>query len=139
MAKIAPTLTELQRISLAAFCDVLLPGDEHWPAASVAVGSPDAVLEAVQPADQTWLRDEAEAIAALPPEARSTAMEARELSEPGCFGRVLAVLYAVYYGSTLVHEQVVALAKAGPREPSGTFDTTLLQHVIATQAGRRRV
>ncbi len=139
MANIAPTLTEIPRIAFAAFCDVLLPGEEHWPAASVAVGSLDLVWEAVQPADRTWLRNAAETIAAQPLDARPAAMAALELLEPGCFGRVLALLYAVYYSTTLVHEQVAALARSGPREPSGAFDTTLLQHVIATQAGRPRV
>ncbi len=133
------TLTEIERIALAVFYDVLLPGEEGWPAASVALGSLDLVWKAVHPADRTWLRDAADNIAALPLDARPPAMAALELAEPGRFGHILAVLYAAYYSTVLVHDQVTVLAKAGPREPSDTFDTTLLQHVIATQAGRRRV
>jgi hypothetical protein len=121
------------------FWDVLLPGGGAWPAASAAIIDIGAARALVAEADRDWLRQAALRIAGLTPEGRVAAMQALEQGEPGVFNRVLGALYAAYYTTPAVHALVNRLAEAGPREASPHFDTSLLQQVIATKAGLRRL
>jgi hypothetical protein len=121
------------------FWDVLLPGDGAWPAASAAIVDIGAAWALVADGDRGWLRAAALRIAGLAPDERVAAMQALEQGEPGVFNRVLGALYAAYYTTPAVHALVKRLAEAGPREASPHFDTSLVERVIATQAGLRRL
>ena len=121
------------------FWDVLQPGDNHWPAASVAISSADAGWEMILQTDRAWLIAAIQSIAVVAPTSRVPAMQALEQAEPAKFGGVLKALCGAYYAAPAVHEQVRILAERGPRESCAYFDTDLLQQVIETQAGLRRM
>jgi hypothetical protein len=125
--------------ALAILCDLLVPGDADWPAASVAIGDLDAAVEALPAADRAWLDSHAAAVACLPIEDRVPLLQRLEASEPEPFGRVLQALYDAYYSTEGAQAQVRRLAELGPREESPFFDERLLDKVIATQAGKRRL
>ncbi len=124
--------------AIAAFWDVLIPGQPgEWPAASQAIeDQQDVVLEA---SDGAWLQAEAGALIKLSPQTRPTTMQRLEQDQPDRFCRVVAAFYAAYYTSPAVHDVVVRLSNAGPRESSPCFDSGLLDHVTRTQAGHRRI
>ena len=125
--------------ALRTLLDVLVPGDAAWPPASDALPDVDAWLGTV-PADvSAWLRGRAADVFAASPEERATRVAALEQAEPGLFGRVLAAVYEAYYNSPAAHAEVVRLAEAGPTEPSPFFDPVLVDQVLATGAGRRRL
>ena len=125
--------------ALAILFDLLVPGDADWPAASVAIGDPDAAAEALSAADRAWLGSQAAAVAGLPIDERVPFLQRLEASEPEPFGRVLQALYDAYYSTAGAQAQVRRLAELGPREESPFFDERLLEKVIATQAGKRRL
>ncbi len=125
--------------AIRPFLDVLLPGGGAWPAASAAVVDIGTAWRMVAEADRGWLRAAASRIARLAPEDRVAAMQALEQGEADVFNRVLGALYAAYYTTPIVHAQVNRLAEAGPREASPHFDANLVQQVIVTQAGLRRL
>lgn len=95
---------------LATALDALIPGNADWPAASLAV-DPMAVFAALGPADRAWL-------APLP--------DWKAVEHEPAFARLMTALNTAYYSSPAVAPRLRALAEAGPRDPSPTFDLTLL-------------
>ena len=74
-----------------------------------------------------------------PPERRVIALKEIEHVDPSCFARLLSQTHRAYYTAPDVHEVVRVLADAGPREPSPLFDPGLVEKVLATNAGKRRL
>jgi len=126
--------------ALRTLADVILPGDGgRWPAASAAINDIARVLWEIPPEDAAWALRLARALGrCLPPE-RLTAARAAEAAEPQRFAGAVQAVYRVYYTSAPVLTVVAEIADAGPREPSATFDTSLVARQLATQAGQRRL
>ena len=129
----------MTKTAIAVLLDHLVPGEGGWPAASDAIADPASVSGQLARADQAWLEARALALLSVPAAARVDALKRLEAAEPGPFGRVLQALYQAYYNTEGAQAQVSRLAEAGPREDSPFFDLSLLDRVIATQAGRRRL
>jgi hypothetical protein len=66
------------------------------------------------------------------------ALTKAEAGDPKAFARLYRALCDAYYASPSVLDRVAELSEAGPHEPSPHFDTSLLDKVIATQAGKGR-
>ena len=124
---------------MARLLDLLVPGDEVWPSASVALAGVEAVTQGLDPAPRAWLQRQADRLATLPDTDQIEALRTLERAEPELFAGVLQALYVAYYSTGAVQAVIGRLAAAGPREPSPMFDTGLLNAVIASQRGRRRL
>ncbi|WP_226580482.1 hypothetical protein [Acuticoccus sediminis] len=120
----------------AALFDILLPGDKHFPPASVALREGPALPLSEE--DGRWLAAAARRVADAPAETRieRTAELEREAPEP--FARVLTALTAAYYRTRCVQAAAIALAQHAPVEADPVFDETLLDRVRATRAGAAR-
>ncbi|MET0746012.1 MAG: hypothetical protein ABWY78_21760 [Microvirga sp.] len=125
--------------TLHEFMDDLITGNVHWPSASVAVSNVDIFLMRMSESDRQWAIDCANELVKLPSQARRSFIEAIERDERDAFRRMLKALYEAYYTSPQVIERVRAFAMSGPSEPSPIFDGSLVQNVIRTQAGKRRL
>jgi hypothetical protein len=119
--------------------DELIRGNMHWPCASLALADTDIFLNKLPEADREWLLEHARVLRELSAAARRSFIEGLERDDRATFHRVLKALYAAYYTSPQVIERVIAFAMSGPAEPSPVFDGTLVQNVIRTQAGKRRL
>jgi hypothetical protein len=119
--------------------DELIRGNLHWPRASIALADTDLFLSNLPETDREWLLEHAGMLSELSTEARRSFIERLERDGRATFHRVLKALYAAYYTSPPVVERVKAFAMSGPVEPSPAFDATLVQNVIRTQAGKRRL
>ena len=119
------------------FWNVLIPGDGDWPSAAAAIADFALVEAALSPDDRAWLQSVSAQV--LGSGDRVAAMQAWEGAADGPFSRMLHALYAIYYTTPAVHAVIERLADRGPQEASDVFDETLLQQVIRTQAGKRRL
>jgi hypothetical protein len=117
--------------SLAALLDLLIPGDARWPSASGAGVTRAEIARDADAETLAWIDAQSDATVAD--------LAALERAEPQRFRRMLEAVYRAYYTTPAAQAIVVALANAGPREPSPYFDESLVAKVIATQAGRRRL
>jgi hypothetical protein len=124
--------------AINALCDVLIPGDDTWPSASAALGDTETALSHLAAQTQAWLASHAQLVRDAPPHTRVPLLQSLERAEPAMFASLLSALYDAYYNSAAAHAQVVRLAEAGPLEPSPHFDTSLLETVVKTKAGRAR-
>jgi hypothetical protein len=87
--------------AMAAFWNVLIPGNAGWPSATAAI-SDLALIAAELPADdQAWLRSASTRVLAATD--RESAMQDLENAAPGAFGRMLHALYFIYYTTSAVH------------------------------------
>jgi enoyl-CoA hydratase/carnithine racemase len=121
------------------YVDALIPGDGvRWPSfnAAVDLGSFKAGL-----APEAWrlLHEMGAETLGLPIEDHTQAIARWEQSHRDAFGLVLKAAHRAYYTAPVVATAVAALANAGPREASLQFDIDLVQQVIATGAGKRRL
>ncbi len=123
---------------IALWADIILPGDGfRWPPASEAVPDLTRLLLELQPGDVGWLQDLARNLAQCPSYQRPAFALQAERDAPAPFARSVQALYRLYYTSPAVQAVVAALANAGPREPSATFDPALIGSAGARRAGRR--
>lgn len=118
--------------------DILIPGSEDWPVPSEALPDVDLVLNDLSAADHEAL-DRLLTRIAEDTEAAVAAIREFERTHTEAFARVLSALYSAYYGSPAVKGRIAALAEVGPREASAAFDPALVQTVLRTQAGKRRL
>ena len=125
--------------AMEVFCDILIPCNAEWPSASTALGdiAPETLGQVEE--DAVWLREKSEILAQAPKASRAAMMLDLERSDPEVFGRVVSALYGAYYTSAAAHACVGRLASASPHEESPYFDPALLERVIATKAGLRRL
>ncbi|WP_172122014.1 hypothetical protein [Devosia sp. 919] len=96
----------------------------------------DGVLDAVAGPELTQLLSD---IAGLDRAAATAEVAKFEREHPELFGRLYDGVLVAHYSAAGTQEQVRELANRGPREPSTQFDPPLLDRVIATQAGKRRL
>ena len=137
--KTTPAQIEMSSDGTADVLDALIPGDGvRWPSfnAAVDLGSFKAGL-----APEAWrlLHEMGAQTLGLPNEDRIQAIARWEQSHQDAFGLVLKAAHRAYYTAPGVATAVAALANAGPREASLQFDLDLVQQVIATGAGKRRL
>ncbi|MCA3627089.1 MAG: hypothetical protein IOC49_07590 [Methylobacterium sp.] len=129
--------TDLARLTILLDC--LIPGDaKRWPAFSKAVPVAD-ILEGLEEALRANLTRWLAALDNLRPEVTIRAIAAFERAEPLDFARLLTVVHRAYYTAPAVLDIIRTLADSGPREASPLFDPSLVQRVLATKAGQRRL
>lgn len=129
--------TDLARVTILLDC--LIPGDAtRWPAFSKAV-LVDDILEGLEEALHANLKRWSATIDSLRPEATIRIIAAVERAECLDFARLLTAVHRAYYTAPAVLDIIRTLADSGPREASPLFDPTLVQHVLATKAGQRRL
>lgn len=129
--------TDLARLTMLLDC--LIPGDtKRWPAFSKAVPVVD-ILEGLDEDLHANLTRWLAALDSLRPEVTIRAIAAVERAEPLDFARLLTVVHRTYYTAPAVLDIIRTLANSGPREPSPIFDPSLVQRVLATKAGQRRL
>jgi hypothetical protein len=130
----------MEAVALDCWADTILPGEgTRWPAASLAVSDLTHVVAELSLTDALWLHDLARRLVSNPRGTRVAIAEHAERDMPEPFARSVQALYRHYYTSDIVLRVVEALANASPREPSRTFDPTLLDRVVGRNAGRRRL
>lgn len=134
-----PTSIKSGEDRLHELMDVLITGNVHWPCASIAISDTEDFLVRMSERDQEWVINCAKELGEVPSQMRRSALEAVERDEREPFRRLLKALYEAYYTSPRVIERVKAFAMSGPSEPSPVFDGSLVQNVIRTQAGKRRL
>lgn len=116
---------------MTALLDVLLPGNDRWPAAS-----------AVLPGD--WVFDagaaalEAE-LTRLDPNAHPASVAAYARERPDEFKALLGAVYRAYYGAASVKRVITELANSGPRESLAQVDPELVAAVVRERRGQRRL
>lgn len=66
------------------------------------------------------------------------AISSAERDNPNAFAALYRDLCDAYYSAPEVVETVARLAETGPKEASPQFDGSLIDKVVATQAGRGR-
>ncbi len=125
--------------AVRAVWDELIPGDDAWPSASMALGDVDGVLAALPPDTLAWLALHAPGVFNAPANERATLMRSLERTDPATFAALVNQLYDAYYNSPAAHAQVLRLAEAGPRDPCPQFDPALVETVVASRAGQRRL
>ena len=126
----------MQEIALSA--DTVLPGDgSRWPPASKAVSDLTRLLPELQPGDVGWLQNLARNLAECSSDQRPAFALQAERDTPVPFARSVQALYRLYYTSPAAQAVVAALADAGPREPSATFDPALIGSAGARRADKR--
>jgi hypothetical protein len=135
----APTSIKSGDDRLHELVDNLITGNVHWPCASIAISDTEDFLTRMSERDQEWVFNFAKELGAVPSHMQRSALEAVERDERETFRRVLKALYEAYYTSPRVIERVKAFAMSGPNEPSPIFEGSLVQNVIRTQAGKRRL
>lgn len=130
---------EMDLVRAAILLDCLIPGDvKRWPIFSVAVPVSD-LWEALDEHQRADLLNWSQALDHLAPEDRFEAIKAVEQTQTHRFSRLLSVVYRAYYTAPAVLEMIRILADSGPREPLPLFDPSLVQRVLATRAGQRRL
>ena len=107
--------------------DVLIPGDENWPKASIAV-DPLAVFSSLPIKTQIWL----EKLMLIENTDYKEIWERHESTSQ--FEQLLNKLYEHYYSSKTTFVELTSLSKKLPRDTEKSFDPTLLKTVL--QASR---
>ncbi|WP_210483918.1 hypothetical protein [Microvirga antarctica] len=126
------------RRSVSILIDTLIPGDQDWPSASLALGNDFAFLEALDDDVKSRMLSHASTLTDMTAPQRLSALRDLEQCEPDVFERFLLALYGAYYTTPLVAVRIRTIATSGEPEPQH-FDPALLAQVIQTQAGRRRL
>jgi len=137
--KTTPAQIPMSSDGTVEILDALIPGDgARWPVFSAAV--PFGPFKAgLSPDARLALAEMGAATLGLPDKDRIEAIALWENSDPDSFGVVLKAAHRAYYTAPRVATAVQTLANAGPREASLQFDIDLVQQVIASDVGRRRL
>lgn len=137
--KTTPVQNSMSSDGTAEVLDALIPGDgARWPAFSAAVAI-DPFKAGLAPDARLGLAKIGAATLGLPDKDRIEAIAGWEKSDPAAFGVILKAAHRAYYTAPSVASAVQTLANAGPREASLQFDVDLVQQVIASDVGRRRL
>jgi hypothetical protein len=134
---VEPSERQINSKSLFLLTDILIPGHEPaWPAASRVLSDP-ALL--VPPQDRELVMALCEELERAAVANRRELVAAFERDHGAVFGRLLRAVYRAYYASGAVMTRVRDIADSAPRETSPHFDPSMLERVMTTQAGKRRL
>lgn len=89
--------------------------------------------------DQSWLSAQGQRLSAMAKGSRRGAVHELERIEPSRFGRIVGMLYALYYSAPPVVAKLRSLAELGSEPAAVRFDPALVAKVVASGAGRRRL
>jgi hypothetical protein len=133
---ITPTQFQFNSKHLGLFMSILIPnckisreitGDVKHTSLQFEKSSLDYFFHLLETIEQLTDADRIAAVARF------------EALDPAAFTAIYDVLLTAHYSAPETQARIRALADAGPREPSPHFDPSLLDQVIATQAGKRRL
>jgi hypothetical protein len=110
-----------------------------WPSLFDVVDCRDCVRDILKESDFNWIFLQGRRLKSLEKADRMSTVRAVELAEPGMFGRIVGLLYALYYAAPSVAAKLRRLAERGEEDSAALFDRALVAQVITTGAGRRRL
>lgn len=99
----------------------------------------EQIAETLNKADTNSLKEALNSISSADISARPVLVAAFEAAQQALFKRLYSDLITFFYSTEEAQKRTRALAEAAPREASAHFDPALLDAVIASQSGKRRL